>query len=179
MRNVAPILFSNLFELSQKLIKQNHEISHHQKLINKRDLLCINLLYQTGKKVDELIKEDFSSLKTHLVPEWAQWLTLFQTELKLDSPWFHTARHHSIREGLSKRSVSLILSNQSLKYHFNDWNLKGFRQAYILKQIQIGIPASQIKKDLNLSLQYNLKPYIEYLETQSPESILYGDIYLK
>lgn len=176
--SIKPTYFKDLFK-AQSLCRQQLEKCQnlHQKLLIKRNFLCFALIYNQGYRPKEMLSLDFSQLITHHhCPEWKNWLEDYQKQLKLPTPWFHTARYNGLRIGLSRRGFEDILKAQSQNFKLTPWSTKSLRQAHIIKLLLKGKSHQQIRINLRLNPRFDLKPYEQYIEKISPHHTLFSEI---
>ena len=173
-----PSLYTDLYRMSQIYRDHSQRVEKElNSLLVRRDYLVFAGLYQLGFRAEELLELNFSDLKKEMQPSWHAWLNEYQTLLKKDSPWFHTARHESLRAGLSRRSAEKILLTQMEKHKLENWNILGLKHAHICKLIRQGLSDLQIQLNLRLSETFNLKPFHKHLESEQAQDQIYADIH--
>lgn len=172
-----PCPYSDLFRMSQVYRSHSDRVEKElNSLLIKRDFLIFAGLYQLGLKPQDLLEMNFLSLKKEMPLTWTPWLEQYQTLLKNDSPWFHTARHESIRQGLSRRSMEQVLAKQAITHELNHWTILGLKHAHICKLLQQGLSHIQIQLRLGLSETFDLKTFQKHLEQKETQAQLYTDI---
>ena len=174
----TPALFSDIFQVSIQIRKINVDSQKDLRSLKlKRDLFAILCLYQFGMTPEKLLILKFEQFHKLVPKSWLPWLHQFQKELQMPSPWFHSARHESLRPGLSRRSLEFSLKEMATKFHLKNWSVLGLKHAHICKLLQQGLSETQIRINLNLSNHYKFKPFQKYLDQIGSEEI-YADIHI-
>lgn len=141
-------LFSDIFFLQkqyQKMI-QDSPAESLNRVLCKRDYLCFALIYKMGINTPEMLKLNFKELKKKL-PQDQTWLEQFQDELKMDLPWFHTAKNQSLRLGLSRRGVEKIFQKQREKFNLLNWTPSKLKKSSSLKDGTNKLAKELLKED--------------------------------
>ena len=174
----APALFSDIFQFSKNLRDMTHIQTSDLKYITfQRDCFAAICLYQIGLPPQELLTLSFVELNKLVPPSWLSWLHTFQKQLQIPSPWFHTARHDSKRQGLSRRSLELSLKKQAAENQLKNWSVLGLKHAHICKLLQQGLSETQIRINLKLSNNFKFQPFLKYLHKVESEQV-YADIHI-
>ena len=172
----TPALFSDLFQISVQIRKINVDSQKDLRSLKlKRNLFAVLSLYQLGIAPEKLLVLKFEQFQKLVPKSWLPWLHQFQKELQMPTPWFHTARHGSLRSGFSRRSLEFCLKEMAITFKLENWSILGLKHAHICKLLQQGLSETQIRINLGLSNNYKFKPFQQYLEQIGSQEV-YADI---
>ena len=197
-----PIRFDQIKKVHAHLLAQSMQGSDHEKLLIKRNLLLLYLIYAGGLKVSDIenlydthINEHSSEYRiiiahekrdpyTVLLPKifnrfFPEYLADLEKGKNRDQVDFKNLLFNAnpfkiLKGGLSSRGIEVIFKELSKNLNLQ-MTAKSLRQAAIFNWINKGIPDSRIKEWMGVQPQYSLKPYKNLLE-QYPERYPYLDL---